>query len=277
MMTRAALSRLGICALLTCFVVLIIGRPTVSLTAELSRSVDIKDLTWLEVRTAVDAGYTTVLVPTGGIEQNGAHMVLGKHDYIVGHAAREIALGLGRTLVAPVVSYVPEGEHEPPTGHMRFAGTLGVTPAVFAGILDGIARSLKAHGFKTIAFVGEHGDSQPVQREVARRLSLEWARVGVRVAHIDAYYDDGAQVRKLEAEGETTATIGQHASIIDTSELLAIHPAGVNLDRVPKQRAMLQASGASGDPSRSSAAKGRALIDIRIKASIAQMKALTTM
>jgi hypothetical protein len=57
------------------------------------------DMTWVEVRSAVARGYTTVIVPSGGIEQNGPHMVLGKHDYIVDWAATAIAKELGRTLV----------------------------------------------------------------------------------------------------------------------------------------------------------------------------------
>ena len=58
------------------------------LTAPLPNIVELKDMTWVEVRSAVQAGYTTVIVPTGGIEQNGPHMILGKHDYIVGAAAK---------------------------------------------------------------------------------------------------------------------------------------------------------------------------------------------
>ena len=61
-------------------------------------------------------------------------MILGKHDYIVRHAAERIAGELGKTLVAPVISYVPEGAYDPPTGHMRFPGTIGVTEAAYAGI-----------------------------------------------------------------------------------------------------------------------------------------------
>ena len=66
------------------------------------------------------------IVPTGGIEQNGPHMVLGKHDYIVRQAADRIAHELGHTLVTPVVSFVPEGDYDPPSGNMLFPGTLGV-------------------------------------------------------------------------------------------------------------------------------------------------------
>ena len=68
-------------------------------------------------------------------------MVLGKHDYIVGWSAVEIAKELGRTLVAPVIPYVPEGDYDPPTGHLRFPGTIGVPEDVSGKMLEGIARS----------------------------------------------------------------------------------------------------------------------------------------
>ncbi len=197
-------SRLALVLLAAVCVIAAAGRlSSQPLTAALPDTVEIRDMTWVEVRAAIQQGYKTVLVPTGGIEQNGPHMVLGKHDYIVGWAAREVAKAAGGTLVAPVLSYVPEGEYEPATGHMRFPGTLGVSGAAFAGMLEGIARSLKVHGFTLICFIGDHGESLPVQRAVAGRLSKEWERQGVRAASLDAYYDDSAQVKRLEAEGET--------------------------------------------------------------------------
>ena len=145
-----------------------IERP---LTAPISPKVEIAELTWVEVRTAIEHGFTTVIVPSGGLEQNGPHMIIGKHDHIVQATARQIAEKLGRTLIAPVVSYVPEGQYDPPTGHMRFPGTIGVPEDVFAGTLEGIARSLKAAGFKTICFIADHGGSGKPQADVARRLN----------------------------------------------------------------------------------------------------------
>ena len=62
----------------------VVQRP---LTAPLPGTIRIAEMTWVEVRSAIDAGYTRVIVPSGGIEQNGPHMVLGKHDYIVGWTA----------------------------------------------------------------------------------------------------------------------------------------------------------------------------------------------
>ena len=92
--------------------------------AQTPDTVFLEDLTWTEVRHAIDSGVTTVIVPTAGTEQNGPHMVLGKHKYRMNAGAERIARELGNTLVAPIMTYVPEGEIDPPEGHMRFAGTI---------------------------------------------------------------------------------------------------------------------------------------------------------
>jgi creatinine amidohydrolase len=249
----------------------VVERP---LTAPLPGTVKIAEMTWVEVRSALDAGYTRVIVPSGGIEQNGPHMILGKHDHIVGWTAERIAAELGRTLVAPVVSFVPEGSYAPPTGHMRFPGTLGVTEEVFAGVLDGIARSLKAGGFKTICFIADHGGSMKPQAEVAARLAREWDADGIKVISVDDYYKAAGdqQNKLLEAQGETLSTIGQHAGITDTSELMAIHPAGVDLTRLTKVPFRAEPTGFDGDPRRASAERGKALLDIKIKAAVRQIR-----
>jgi creatinine amidohydrolase/Fe(II)-dependent formamide hydrolase-like protein len=146
-----------------------------TLTAPMPNTVDMADMTWVEVRSAIERGYTIVIVPTGGIEQNGVHMVLGKHDYIVRSAANRIAQELGSTLVTPLVSFVPEGNYDPPSDNMLFPGTLGVPEPVFAQVLEGIARSLKSAGFKTICFIGDHGGSQAAQAAVATKLNSDYS------------------------------------------------------------------------------------------------------
>lgn len=230
-------------------------------------SLDMRDLTWPEVRDAVARGYTTVIVPTGGIEQNGLHMILAKHDDIVGWAAEKIASELNKTLVVPVVSYVPQLG-----GNVGYPGTIGISPAAFAGVLEGIAGSLKDSGFKTICFIGDHSDSQEIQAAVAERLTRAWAGSGVRVVQIDAYYDDKAQYAALAAEGETRATIGEHAGIIDTSELMAINSKGVDLTQVASPFWPWAQSGSSGEPSRASAERGKRLIEMRIQAAVTEIR-----
>lgn len=264
--TKLALSLLAGLAL----AIVVVSRP---LTAPLPNTLYMPEMTWIEVRSALDRGYTTVIVPTGGIEQNGPHMILGKHDYIVRYTAERIATQLGRALVAPVVSFVPEGDYEPPTGNMRFPGTIGVPDAAFAQVLEGIARSLKAAGFKTICFISDHGQSQKPQAQVADRLNHEWAALGVTVIGVGDYYADDPQTQFLLGQGETPATIGRHAGISDTSELLAVHPEGVDLTRLAKLPFTLSNTGADGDALKASAERGKALLEIKIQAALRQIEA----
>lgn len=244
-----------------------------TLTAPMPDTVEMADMTWVEVRSAIQRGYDVAIVPTGGIEQNGAHMVLGKHDYIVRRAANRIARELRRTLVTPVVSFVPQGTYDPPSDNMLFPGTLGIPESVFAQVLEGIARSLKLAGFKTICFIGDHGGNQASQAAVAATLSGEWTGQGMTVLHVSDYYADDAQIGFLLEKGETAATIGNHAGVIDTSELLAVHPQGVDLSRLAALPLNPEPTGHSGDPKRASAAYGTALLDIRINAALRQIRA----
>src|SRR4029077_11664598 len=62
-------------------------------------SVFIEDLTWMEVRDALHAGKDTVIVATGGVEQNGPYLVTGKHNIILRATTEAIARKLGNALV----------------------------------------------------------------------------------------------------------------------------------------------------------------------------------
>ncbi len=93
-------------------------------------------------------------------------------------------------------------------------------------MLEGIARSLKAGGFKTICLIADHAGSLKAQSEVAKRLTQEWATQGVRVLDVSDYYADAAETAFLKNLGETEDAIGQHAGIADTSELMSAHPEG---------------------------------------------------
>jgi creatinine amidohydrolase len=231
-------------------------------------SVFLEDLTSPELRASISAGATLAIVPTGGTEQNGPHMVLGKHNYIVRHAAGEIARRLGNAVVAPIIAHVPEGAVEPPSGHMQYAGTISIPERTFEALLEHTARSLKAHGFKSICFVGDSGGNQPAQGRVAEKLTREWRNTGVRVLHVADYYRKNGQLEWLKERGETDRTIGGHAGIRDTSELLFVHPAGVRRELL---RPDSKETGWSGDPLQATADRGAALLELKITAAVRQI------
>ena len=161
----------------------VVSRP---LTAPPADTVYLEELTWVEVRDAIAAGKTIAIVPTGGVEQNGPHATLGKHNYIVRYTAGKVAESLGNALVAPVIKHVPEGDIEQKTGHMAFAGTISMPERVFAEILEYTARSLRAHGFRIICFLGARVGNQPMQASVAAKLNPAWAGAGVAVPAVGA-------------------------------------------------------------------------------------------
>src|SRR5262249_3824831 len=140
--------------------------PSSRAPAQPPDTVFLEELTWTELRDQIRSGKTTILLPIGGTEQNGPHMALGKHNVRVKALSAAIARGLGTALVAPVLAYVPEGGLSPPEGHMRFPGTITIPDATFAQILESAARSFKAHGFKDIVFLGDHGGYQMVEKRV---------------------------------------------------------------------------------------------------------------
>src|SRR5271155_5884328 len=80
------------------------------------KSYYLEDLTWPEVKERMEQGTDTIIIPTGGTEQNGPHIAIGKHNWIVRYTSGEIAKQLGNALAAPVIAYVPEGAIRPPSG-----------------------------------------------------------------------------------------------------------------------------------------------------------------
>jgi creatinine amidohydrolase/Fe(II)-dependent formamide hydrolase-like protein len=246
------------------------------LTAPLPEGVYMEEMTWVEVRELIRSGATTIIVPTGGVEQGGPHLVIGKHNYIVRHTAGRIAAALGNTLVAPVMVYVPEGDIESREGHMAFAGTLSLPEPVFAAVLENTARSLRVHGFKVIAFIGDSGGNQAAQAAVADKLNAEWAGSGVRVIHVGDYYTPSinGQLAWLRDQGEADSAIGSHAGIRDTSELMAIYPQGVRSDRLAWGGGFFKdPTGVVGDPTKASAERGDVMLQLKIDAALRQIRA----
>src|SRR6058998_958256 len=68
-------------------------------------TVFIEDLTWMEVRDAMKAGKDTVIVASGGIEQNGPYLVANKHNVVLRATTEAIAHKLGNALVAPIIGF----------------------------------------------------------------------------------------------------------------------------------------------------------------------------
>jgi creatinine amidohydrolase/Fe(II)-dependent formamide hydrolase-like protein len=246
--------------------------------AHAAASVQVEELTWTEVRDRVAAGATTILVPIGGTEQNGPHMVLGKHNVRARILAAEIARRLGNALVAPVVAYVPEGFIRPPAAHMRFSGTISIPEATFESLLEATARSFKQHGFRHVVFLGDHGDYQKNEARVAARLNREWATdPACRVHALLDYYGvtQGGYVAALKQRGLTEAEIGTHAGLADTALALAVDKTLVRGDMLSQGVKLGEREGVHGDPRRATAELGQLGVQQIVDASVAAIRKAT--
>jgi creatinine amidohydrolase/Fe(II)-dependent formamide hydrolase-like protein len=239
-----------------------------------SGSVYLEDLTWPELRTDLQAGKTTILVPIGGTEQNGPQMALGKHNVRAKVLAGRIAQALGNALVAPVIAYVPEGNVDKPEGHLKFPGTITVPSAAFETTLEYAAKSFKLAGFRNIIFLGDHGGYQRDDEAVAQRLDREWAPTPVRAYALTEYYraseTEFGQV--LKSKGYSEAEIGSHAGLLDTSLMMATDPALVRTDMLGETK---PGDGTHGDPRHASAALGQLGVDLVVARTVATIRTAT--
>jgi creatinine amidohydrolase/Fe(II)-dependent formamide hydrolase-like protein len=234
-------------------------------------TVFIDELTWEENRDAMKAGKTVFIVPTGGTEKNGYHMVMGKHNFIVAHSANLMARRLKNALVAPIIQYVPEGDPD-----RQNPGAISLPSPAYDMLLDAAARSLKAHGATEILFIGDSGGNQQGMRDVAAKLNEEWKAGGPKVYALTDYYEGGREHYRAWMEaafGYTDDIIGSHAGISDTSQMLHVRPTGVRKDQI-KPWGGPKDSGVSGDPMKATAEIGRMGIEFKINAALNQYKAL---
>jgi creatinine amidohydrolase/Fe(II)-dependent formamide hydrolase-like protein len=233
-------------------------------------------MTWTEIRDAIGGGRKVAIIPTGGTEQNGPHMVLGKHNYIVTFAAGLLANRLGNALVAPTLQYVPEGDYTRPDFGEK-PGVISLLQPAYEQVLDAAVRSLRVHGFTDIVLIGDSGGNQSGMVNVAKALNAEWGGSAVRVHALTDYYQQGRILVRdylQKTFGWDEQTVGSHAGTSDTSQLLYVFAQGIRTDRLAPSGGSAD-SGVNGDPTKASAEIGRIAIDFKVNAALAQFRTLT--
>jgi len=229
-------------------------------------SVFIEDLTWMEIRDALKNGVDTAIVATGGIEQNGPYLVTGKHNVVLRGTTEAIARKLGKTLVAPIVPFVPEGDISPPSLHMKYPGTISVTEDTFAALLTDIISSLKTHGFRRIILIGDSGGNQAGMRDVAAKLNAGWKGVP-QVIYVPEYYDYGNATAWVQQQGIKQEAEGLHDDFVMSTQMIALDPRTVRAEQRMKA-GNFKINGVPLAPIESSAAWGRKIIAYRAEQTV---------
>jgi creatinine amidohydrolase len=235
-------------------------------------SVWIEDLTWMEIRDAMRGGKDTVIIATGGIEQNGPYLALGKHNIILRGTAERIARRLGDALVAPIIPFVPEGDIDPPSVHMKYPGSISLTEDTYRRLLTDICASFRAHGFRHIVLIGDSGGNQDGMKDVAAALNAQWSDGGSRVHYVPEYYDYGTLAAWLEEQGVKQVSEGLHDDFAITALMMAVDPTTVRMDeRIAAGKFSI--NGIDLAPAEKTIAWGRKIADHRAEKTAAAIRA----
>jgi creatinine amidohydrolase/Fe(II)-dependent formamide hydrolase-like protein len=239
-------------------------------------SVFIEDMTWMEVRDAMQAGVDTVIVATGGIEQNGPYLVAGKHNVVLRATTDAIARNLGNALVAPIIGFVPEGDIDPPTVHMNYPSTVSLTEETYRRLLTDICSCYRTHGFKHIVLLGDSGGNVDGMRAVSTDLNAQWKDSKTRIHFIPEYYNYGDVENWLEEQGVKQTDENLHDDFAITAIMLTVDPTSVRM----KQRVAagkFKINGIELAPVEQTIAWGKKIIkyraEVTVKAIHAAMKA----
>ena len=228
----------------------------------------LEEMTWLEVRDAMKAGKTTVIVPTGGVEQNGPYLALGKHNYVNRATCDVIARKLGNALCAPNLPFVPEGGIEPKTSHMIYPGTISLAEETYQAVLTDIASSLRAHGFEHIILIGDSGGNQRGMKEVAANLTSKWNGGKTTIHFIPEYYTYEAASKWAEDNlGWKQVNEGHHDDPVISSIMMTVDPDTVRIkQRIAKNKASI--NGIALAPVDKAVAAGRKLVEYRAQVTV---------
>jgi creatinine amidohydrolase len=243
-------------------------------------------MTWQEV-SALDRS-TPVIVPFAAIEQHGPHLPIGTDTFITeGILSALDRRSPGRMLWLPVQRFGSSPHHMP------FAGTVTLTSRTFLDVALELVESFVSHGFRSFVLFNGHGGNQSLLNVAVQEIRLR--RPDLRVVHATYWTIAAEAFSKIRQSGP--GGMG-HACEMETSVLLALHPALVKKDRLapggdpPRcsfdHKDMLDPAkvgqfrywnewsrnGVLGDPTTASAEKGLLFLEAAVSALIEVLDAL---
>jgi creatinine amidohydrolase len=161
--------------------------------------------------------HQTVIVPTGSTEQHGPHAPLATDVLIPQEVARRAAAAAG-AVVAPPLSYALSYPH------VGFRGLVHIRIPTFMALVEDLAVSFAAVGFRRIVFLNGHYDNTYA---IAYACANAAGRMPVEARAFPVNYWDG--FTPAESAEFFDLKTGLHANEAETSAVLAINPGLVDM------------------------------------------------
>jgi creatinine amidohydrolase len=235
------------------------------------KTIRMEEMTWPDIKAAIESGYTTAVIGVGSTEQHGPHLPTMTDARIGDEVAHRVGLKLGHALQARTVD-VGLSEH-----HLAFAGTLSLKPETLRMILRDYVDSLVHHGFTRIVFLPSHGGNFATVQKAIEEARQTHPGVDIRgytdlmgltgfLNTASAEYGVSAEESGAHAgENETSMMMALEGPLVATDRLAAgyLGPAGEAEVKIIFERGMpaLTSNGVLGDPRKASAEKGEVYLD----------------
>ncbi len=171
---------------------------------------------------ALDRDLTILILPLGSVEQHGRHMPLGTDTILANTVALAAAERLGGQAVVLPPPWYGLSDH-----HMRFAGTITLSARTMLALVEDIAASVVAHGFRRMLVVNGHGGNNGIIDVLAGELGhLFYGKARIAcVTYFQLAREAIAALRRSRPGG-----MG-HAGEFETSMMLHLRPELVGLDK----------------------------------------------
>lgn len=187
----------------------------------------LEEMSWPEIREALNNGMKTVIIFAGSVEQHGPHMA-EITDTVLGYqSAIDLAKRLGNALVAPVIR-PGLSEH-----HMALPGTITLRPEVFIGVVEDYIAAYVRHGFETIIVASSHGGNFKTVAQIVEDQAKKYK--DVKIIGAFSLSDMMSTIAKLEKNDSLPAgACGGHSCAWETSEMLFFAPHLVDMDKAER-------------------------------------------
>ncbi len=172
-----------------------------------------------EVEAYVKAGGRTVIIPTGAVEQHGPHAPLVTDVIIPQEIARRLAPSIN-AVVAPPINYALSYPHK------GFTGLMYIRIPTFMALVEDLCFAFATAGFKRIVFLNGHYDNTYA---IAYACANAAEKLPTDVKAFPVNYWDGFAA--ADVEEFSGLKNGLHANAAETSAVLAINPALVDMER----------------------------------------------
>lgn len=239
----------------------------------------LENMSWTEVKEALEKGFDTVIIPIGSIEQHGPHLPLGTDTFIGEVLAVKIAEKLGKTLVSPAIT--PGCSQH----HMGFPGTLTFKPETLMRIIKDVCTCLAKHGFKRIILLPTHGGNFAPVKTVIMELSVELKNVKI-ISPLELEEFIRVTNSIMAEYGVSFREAGSHAGATETSLMLAIRSEFVRMNKAVEGYIgdyttsqlyshgvkAISETGILGDPRKASGEAGKKILEKLIEYYIEKIK-----